>query len=157
MIQTMTFSKDSVSDELSCFEVSIMSTMPNSEDNADNKVSAAAAASAGTAIEGRTSYEQIPLGNFWMLHPLGAFHQYWDFLVVALCVFSVIEVPILLAFELEVDLEQPVGVASLLVDCFLMLDMVVILRTAYFVRFDASVRLSFCREAATKNLRHGKR
>merc|ERR1719242_2776349 len=88
------------------------------------------------AVEGRTTYNQTPLNKMWILHPFGAFHKYWDLLVVALCIFSVIEVPILLCFEMEVDLEHPTGVISLLVDILFLIDIVVIFRTAYFARFD---------------------
>jgi len=70
------------------------------------------------------------------LHPLGLFHRYWDWVVVLLCIFSAIEVPVLLAFELEMDLFHGVGIASLAVDCLLMVDVVVTFCTAYFARFD---------------------
>ena len=105
-----------------------MSTMPSEKEPDEKKVS---------TVPTKTSYEQVPLDNFWTFHPLGAFHQYWDLLVVLLCIFSVIEVPILLAWELEVDLNQETGISSLIVDCLMCCDIVVTFRTAYFARFDS--------------------
>ena len=71
-----------------------------------------------------------------MLHPLGMFHCVWDVLVMVLLIYTCMEVPVTLAFNISLDINRFTGILSLSVDLILLTDILVTLRTAYFDRWD---------------------
>jgi len=71
-----------------------------------------------------------------ILHPFGSFHCVWDILIILVLVYSCFEVPVTLAFNLELSLHHPLGILSFSMDCSLLLDIVVTFRTAYYNKWD---------------------
>eukprot|EP01083_Nonionella_stella_P149628 475533_1 len=71
-----------------------------------------------------------------ILHPYGVFRLSWDILVMMLLIWTCIEVPFTLAFNIVLTLDDPFGVCALLIDCLLLLDVYLNFRTAYFDRYN---------------------
>ncbi len=75
-------------------------------------------------------------GRLPLLHPLGMFHCFWDVLVMVLLIYTCMEVPVTLAFNIALTLDHFTGVLSLCIDLMLLTDIVITFRTAYFDVWD---------------------
>ena len=71
-----------------------------------------------------------------VLHPFGVFHCVWDIVVMLVLVYTCMEVPMTLAFNIELSLSDITGIMSLSFDILLLTDIAVTFRTAYFDKWD---------------------
>jgi len=71
-----------------------------------------------------------------ILHPFGPFRCCWDLLVMVLLVVTCIEVPITLAFNISMTLDNAAGRFALSIDILLLIDVLITFRTAYFNKWD---------------------
>ena len=71
-----------------------------------------------------------------ILHPYGAFKIVWDLIVSVVIVISALEIPLTMAFDIPVTFETGIGIMSFCIDIFLLCDICVTFRTAYFDHWD---------------------
>eukprot|EP01083_Nonionella_stella_P129893 394146_1 len=71
-----------------------------------------------------------------IFHPFGPFRCFWDFLVMIMLVYTCVEVPVTLAFNVALVLKSVSGVISFTIDIALLIDIVIAFRTAYFDKWD---------------------
>ena len=68
--------------------------------------------------------------------PFGRFIIWWNTFLFALLIYSVIELPYSIAFEIGIDPQQPISIIGFFIDACLMIDIVIVFRTAYICQFD---------------------
>ena len=71
------------------------------------------------------------------LHPHSRKRVIWDVIVMFLLLYTCIEVPFTLAFNIKLDLSSNIGRFGLTVDIFLLIDVVLNFKTALFDRYDS--------------------
>lgn len=73
---------------------------------------------------------------------------------MVLLMYTCIEVPMTIAFEIELNLGQPFGTTAFLIDMLLLIDVIINFRTAYFDRWD-KLTLIISDTAIIKNYFYG--
>ena len=71
-----------------------------------------------------------------ILHPFGPFRCFWDFFVMIMLIYTCIEVPVTLAFNVTLDFTHYSGIIAFCIDVLLLIDVLITFRTAYFDRWD---------------------
>ena len=71
-----------------------------------------------------------------VLHPHGNLRISWDCIVMIILIYTCIEIPFSLAFEIKLSLADPFGALALFIDCLLLFDICLNFRTAYFDDYD---------------------
>lgn len=74
--------------------------------------------------------------SMMIIHPIGPFRCAWDLFVMLALTYTCIEVPITLAWDIELKLSDWSGLTALVIDIFLLTDIVINFRTAYFDDYD---------------------
>ena len=76
--------------------------------------------------------------NMCVLNPVGKCRIFWDLFVAILLVYTCIEIPFTLAFNIELTLEIDdwVGITAFIIDILLLLDIFINCSTAYFDDYD---------------------
>lgn len=72
----------------------------------------------------------------FIIHPMGLFRYVWDLFVLFLIIYSCIEVPVILAWDLKLKLSDGNGVIAFLIDIFLLIDIIFNFRTAHLDQYD---------------------
>ena len=91
--------------------------------------------------------------SFPILHPFGRFKRTWDSIILIVCIFSAIEIPFSLAFQVYIDKSTLIGCIALIVDLVLCIDVFLKFRTAYFDRFDPLQLITSPKHIAKKYLK----
>lgn len=71
-----------------------------------------------------------------ILHPFGPFRCFWDFFVMLMLIYTCIEVPVTLAFNVNLDFNHYSGIIAFCIDILLLIDVIITFRTAYFDKWD---------------------
>eukprot|EP01084_Bolivina_argentea_P160056 278752_1 len=71
-----------------------------------------------------------------ILHPFGPFKCTWDLLVMIMLVYTCVEVPVTLAFNIDLRINHFSGIIALTIDILLLIDILITYRTAYFDKWD---------------------
>eukprot|EP01083_Nonionella_stella_P000797 2284_1 len=71
-----------------------------------------------------------------ILHPVGPLRCSWDAIVMIMLVYTSIEIPYTLAFEIDLTLDDTFGIIAFSIDLILCIDIIFNFRTAYFDKFD---------------------
>lgn len=74
--------------------------------------------------------------NLPILNPIGRVRISWDLFVTILLLYTCMEIPFTLAFEITLTLEDWAGKIAFVIDLFLLFDILVNFRTAYFDDYD---------------------
>ena len=77
-------------------------------------------------------FESIPIFLWFVDLCFTRIQLVWDCMVMIVLIWTCIEVPFTLAFNIDLTLNMPLGVVSFCIDCFLLMDVLVNFRTAYF-------------------------
>eukprot|EP01084_Bolivina_argentea_P255387 429528_1 len=72
-----------------------------------------------------------------LFHPFGPFRYFWDIFTMILLLYTCIEAPISLAFEIDLSINNGFGLIALFVDISLFIDVIINFRTSYFDNLDA--------------------
>ena len=76
------------------------------------------------------------IGWIPIMNPVGSFRSGWDIVVTIVLVYTCIEIPYTLAFEIELTLTHWSGILAFVIDVFLLCDVTINFRTAYFDNYD---------------------
>ena len=71
-----------------------------------------------------------------ILHPFGPFRCFWDFAVMLMLIYTCIEVPVTLAFNVDLAFDHYSGYIAFSIDILLLIDILITFRTAYFDKWD---------------------
>ena len=71
-----------------------------------------------------------------IFNPHGPLKCSWHLIMIIILIYSLIDIPYTLAFDINLSLKTPKGVIALLVDILLMIDILLTFRTAYFDKYD---------------------
>eukprot|EP01084_Bolivina_argentea_P314711 545117_1 len=85
-----------------------------------------------------------------ILHPHGPFRIIWDILIIIIVIYTCIEVPFTLAFNITLTLSMTMGIVALLIDCLLLIDIGIIFRTAYYDKYNPFELIKSPKEIAKK-------
>eukprot|EP01084_Bolivina_argentea_P118737 210621_1 len=69
-------------------------------------------------------------------HPYCKFKIIWSFFVVLILLFTSIQIPYFLAFDLSVNIETGMGIVVLIMDILLCIDILITFRTAFYDEYD---------------------
>ena len=68
--------------------------------------------------------------------PMGTFRTGWNIIVTIVLLYTCIEIPYTLSFEIELTLSHWSGIVAFSIDIFLLIDIIINFRTAYFENLD---------------------
>eukprot|EP01083_Nonionella_stella_P081253 223714_1 len=71
-----------------------------------------------------------------ILHPHGNLRIGWDCIIMIILIWTCVEIPFTMAFNINLTLNDVFGVIALSIDCLLLCDVLLNFRTAYFDEFD---------------------
>ena len=85
-----------------------------------------------------------------LIHPNGPLIKIWHIFVLVLLIYTCIEVPMTIAFEIELNIGEPFGTTAFMIDLLLLIDVLINFRTAYFDQWD-KLRIIISDTAIMKN------
>ena len=87
---------------------------------------------------------------FRIMNPMGTFRNFWNFIVTFLLLYTCLEIPYTLAFNINLTLNHWSGILAFSIDISLLVDIIINFRTAYFDNYDSLVLITDPKKIAKK-------
>ena len=85
-----------------------------------------------------------------IMNPMGTFRNFWNFIITFLLLYTCIEIPYTIAFEVNLTLDDWSGILAFSIDICLLVDIIINFRTAYFDSYDSLVLITDPKKIAKK-------
>ena len=71
-----------------------------------------------------------------VFHPMGPIRLCWDTIIMIALLYTAIEIPLSISFDLKMSLTNALGILAFSVDCLLLIDILMNFRTQYYDKWD---------------------